>query len=176
MTRMIKEELFEMLDGKKACFRGVYDIITSKDESELVSLFWEYYRFSVAHRFPDPDYIAKHIHQAKAKGIYANAENVTLHKERQVALLGSTDALLEYDGGGCAHIIVSDNARAEIIVRDGFALWLDIHRSARVSIIAKDYSTLRIHQYGSNAYADVACMDKADYKMIKHDTETYDKL
>lgn len=175
-TRRIKKELMEMLSEKKACSIGTLDVILSKSESEIAGLFWEYYRFSVAKSLPSPEYIANRIPQATEQGIYANAKDVNLHNERQVALLGASVAKLSYDGGGCAHVIITDNSRAEITIKEGFALWLDVQRNGRVSIVASDYSTLRVHRYGRNTYVDIVCDDNADYKVIKHEEETYDRV
>lgn len=165
-----------MLNGKKACVEGIFDITIARNKKELAGLFWEYYRFCVARRFPSPEYIAKRIHEAKDEGIYANTKDVKLHNARQVALLGTTSARLSYDGGGCAHVIATDKAKAEITLEDGVALFLDVQRGAQVLINANGYSTLRIHSWGDGRNVKVNAAEGVDCKIINHEGETYDNV
>lgn len=169
----IKRKIQNELNILPACTAGQRQLSEVQGVEDLIECFWEYCRFCVYHGFPSANFIAQYVPSVRNGGIYANERNVHLKNCRQVALLGNTNARLDFSDGGCAHIIITDNAVANISLMDGFALFVDVLGHAKINVVASDYSRLRVHSYTSTCSLDIHKSDNADCRVIKHDTESY---
>lgn len=173
----IKGKIQKGLKGLHACEVGKRQLAKAKTNAEIVACFWEYYQFCIRNNFPSADFWTQYLSkEAIEAGIYVNEIAVNLDTPRRAAFLGHSTANICFSGGGVAHIIVSDSARVDITLKDGFALFVDVLDNARVNIVAEDYSTLRVHRYGSSHILNMSKKGEVDYKEVEHKTTSYDNV
>lgn len=131
--------LYEKASSLDACSR----FSGKETEKELIDLFFspQGMEFCGKNNFPSiEDFRHFSKESAKRQGLYVNAGKIQAENRSRIAVIGDTDAELDYTDGSKRHIVVLMHGAKAHITASGFAVVFVYNYGGEIDVKTQDYA------------------------------------
>ncbi len=146
----IGKEIATEAKKKKICKESFNDLNKATDVKTLCEMYFKGDDWTMKNDFPGLALLEKYKDESGEFGLHTHFKG-TLKNQENTALLGKSDAQLEYDNFFVGKLIVRHTSKAKIRATGNAILYINLLDNAHVDVVADEKARVFINQYGSTS-------------------------
>lgn len=129
------------------CKEGLNQLLESKNVDDLIQCFYDRIDYCLSKNFPSLTYLKHHREDLRIAGVYID-EDIKLHNESKVVLLGACNALLTLTQYAVSRVYVKGKSKLHLYAKDNVVTIVDALDDSNIIVEESDKARVIVNLYG----------------------------
>lgn len=130
------------------CKEGLNQLLESKNVDDLIQCFFDRIDYCLSKNFPSLKYLKHHREDLRIAGVYID-EDIKLHNESKVVLLGECYAQFTLTGWATSRVYVKGKSKLHIYAKDNVVTIVDALDDSEIIVEESENSRVIVNLYGN---------------------------